>query len=73
MDVSLPSGRSWGSLNKLTYIWRSIMYSSLKINLFQGIVESELLYGSTAWTITTKLEINNIDNGCTQHILETTP
>ena len=55
------------SCHKLQKIWNSTLSRSLKVRLFIATVESVLLYGSEAWTIT-KTMMKKID-GCYTRML----
>ena len=45
----------WRACSKLNKIWKSSVPKSFKLRLFAATVESVLLYGCEAWTITPKL------------------
>ena len=55
-DVKCRIGKAWTALDKLTKIWKSSLPKNLKRRFFQATVESVLLYGSSAWTLTKDLE-----------------
>ena len=55
-DIEIKIGKAWGALNQLDKIWKSNLPKNLKKDFFRAAVESVLLYGSTAWTLTTSLE-----------------
>ena len=55
-DIEIRIGQAWGALNQLDKIWKSNLPKNLKKDFFRAAVESVLLYGSTAWTLTTSLE-----------------
>ena len=55
-DVKCRIGKAWAALTKLTKIWKSSLPKNLKRRFFQATVESVLLYGSSAWTLTKDLE-----------------
>ena len=48
-----------------TSLWKSNLPDNLKRNFFRAAVESVLVYGSTAWTLTTALE-NKLDGAYTR-------
>ena len=54
-DVKQRKAAAWRACSKLTKIWRSSLPRALKLRLFAATVESVLLYGCEAWTVTTKL------------------
>ena len=55
-DVGVRVGKAWSALHKLDTIWKSELSGGLKIRLFRATVETALLYGSTAWTLTQSLD-----------------
>ena len=54
--IKIRIAKSWSALDKLSSIWKSNLTATLKRNFFRAVVESVLLYGSEAWTLTKKLE-----------------
>ena len=64
-DIEIRIGKAWGAVNQLDSIWKSNLPDTLKRNFFRATVESVLVYGSTAWTLTTALE-NKIDGAYTR-------
>ena len=54
--IKIRIAKSWAALDKLSYIWKSPLCTTLKRNLFRAVVESVLLYGSEARTLTKKHE-----------------
>ena len=55
-DVLVRIAKAWSALNRLRVIWKSALPDKIKINFFRAVVETVLLYGSPAWTLTKKLE-----------------
>jgi len=55
-DVEIRIAKAWSTLNKLDSIWKSNLPDELKRNFFRATTGSVLLYGSTTWTLTKKLE-----------------
>ena len=56
-DVNERTGKGWSALHKLDTIWKKNELSGgLKIELFKSTVETVLLHGSTAWTLTQSLD-----------------
>ena len=55
-DVKSRIGKAWGALDKLSPIWKSSLPKKMKRRFFQAAVESVLLYGASAWTLTKNLE-----------------
>ena len=54
-DISIRKALAWQAIHKMRKIWYSKMNRDLKIRLFKSTVESVLLYGCEAWTITSKI------------------
>ena len=55
-DIQIRLGKAWGALHDLNKIWKSNLPEDLKRDFFRATVESVLVYGSTTWTLTAKLE-----------------
>ena len=55
-EINIRIANSWAALDKLRSIWKSQLNTTLMRNFFRGMVESVLLYGSEAWTLTKKHE-----------------
>ena len=55
-DVQIRIGKAWGALTQMNNIWKSDLPDSMKRNFFRSTVESVLVYGSSTWTLTKKLE-----------------
>ena len=55
-DIKIRKALAWSACHKLRTIWSSTLKKSIKIRLFVSTVESVLLYGSSTWTVTKKLE-----------------
>ena len=68
-DIKARKAAAWRACNKLGKIWKSHMSRKLKERLFLSTVESVLLYGCEAWTLTRKLE-KQLD-GCYTRLLRT--
>ena len=51
-EVNVRIGKAWSVLHKLYTVWKSDLSGGLKIGLFRATVETVLLRGSTAWTLT---------------------
>ena len=66
-DFHVRKALAWSSCHKLQKIWNSALSRKLKVRLFIATVESVLLYGSEAWTITKTLQ-KKID-GCYTRML----
>ena len=61
-NVDVRIGKAWVALQKLNTIWNSNLPKNLKLAFFHTTVSSVLLYGSSTWTLTKKLETKL--NGC---------
>ena len=55
-DIAVRKALAWQALNGMTRIWKSGLRQDLKVRFFRGTVESILLYGCEAWTLTEALE-----------------
>jgi len=55
-DMKIRMSKAWTALNKLEVIWKSNLSDNLKCNFFRATVESILMYGATAWTLTKTLD-----------------
>ena len=51
-DLSVRRAKAWKALHNMDKVWRSSMAPDIKRRLFVATVESVLLYGSEAWTLT---------------------
>ena len=68
-DVKARKAATWRACSKLGRIWKSSLPRQFKQRLFAATVESVLLYGCEAWTVTTKLA-KELD-GCYTRLLRT--
>lgn len=55
-DIKTRKALAWKSLHKMKKIWRSKINDNLKRRLFVSTVESVLLYGAEAWSLTVNQE-----------------
>ena len=55
-DVKTRIGKAWGALDGLNDVWKSSLPDDIKRDFFQAAVQTVLIYGSTSWTLTKKLE-----------------
>ena len=55
-DIDTRLTKAWTSINRLSIIWKSDLTAKMKRSFFQAAVTSILLYGSTTWTLTKRLE-----------------
>ena len=51
-DVNVRIGKAWFAIHKLDIIWKLELSDCLKIGFFRATVETVLLYGLPAWTLT---------------------
>ena len=51
-DIKVRRAKAWSALHRMDKVWRSPMTPDTKRRLFVSTVESVLLYGSEAWTLT---------------------
>ena len=54
-DVKQRKAAAWRACNKLSKLWKSSLSREFKLRLFAATVETVLLYGSEAWTVTPKI------------------
>ena len=52
IEIKIRNTKSWAALEKLSSIWKLSHSTTLKRNFFRAVVESVLLYGSEARTLT---------------------
>ena len=55
-DVPIRISKACSALDRLRTIWKSTLPEQIKKGFFRAVVESVLLYGSSAWTLTKRLE-----------------
>ena len=55
-DIKIRRARAWSALHSMNKVWKSAMDDNLKRRLFVTTVESVLLYGCEAWSLTVKDE-----------------
>ena len=55
-DIDTRLTKAWTTINRLSIIWKSDLTDKMKRSFFQAAVASILLYGSTTWTLTKRLE-----------------
>ena len=55
-DIEVRKALAWRALNDMNKIWSSNMSTDLKRKFFTATVESILLYGCEAWTLTKAME-----------------
>ena len=51
-DIKVRRAKAWRALHNMSKVWRSSMTPDTKRRLFVSTVESVLLYGCEAWTLT---------------------
>ena len=54
-DINVRKAKAWVACHKLRKSWKTQLSRKIKIRLFTATVESVLLYGSEAWTLTQRL------------------
>ena len=67
-DVKVRKAVAWRTCSKLNKIWKSTLPRGFKQRLFAATVESVLLYGCEAWTVT---PITKDLDGCYTRLLRT--
>ena len=55
-DVLIRISKAWSALDRLRTIWKSTLPEQIKKGFFRAVAESVLLYGSSAWSLTKRLE-----------------
>lgn len=55
-DVITHITKAWMALDILRMIWKSTLPDRMKRQFFRAVVESVLVYGSSTWTLTKRLE-----------------
>jgi len=68
-DIKQRKAAAWRACSKLQNIWKSCLPRSFKLRIFSATVESVLLYGCEAWTVTPKLA--KVLDGCYTRMLRT--
>ena len=66
-DISVRKALAWSACHRLRKVWGSKLRRQLKERLFLATVESVLLYGAEAWTLTKTTEKQI--NGCYTRML----
>ena len=66
-DIKVRKAKAWTALNGMEKIWKSDISRALKERFFTATVESVLLYGSKAWSMTSAMEKSL--NGCYTRML----
>ncbi|XP_047471480.1 uncharacterized protein LOC125026921 [Penaeus chinensis] len=64
-DIETKISKAWLAMNKMELIWKSDIPKETKISFFRTSVESVLLNGCGAWTLTQTLE-KKLDGACTK-------
>ena len=55
-DINTRLAKAWTAIGSLSVIWKSDLTNKIKCSFFQAAVVSILLYGSTTWTLTKRME-----------------
>jgi len=66
-DIKIRRAKAWRAMNDMKKVWGSNMSREVKIAFFLATIESVLLYGCEAWTLTPTLEKSF--NGCYTRML----
>jgi hypothetical protein len=64
-DIKVRKALAWQALHSMKRIWKSSLNQEIKRRLFIVTVETVLLYGCEAWTLTTREE-NRLDGSYTR-------
>ena len=64
-DIDIRKALAWKAINDMSKVWKSNMNTELKKKFFVATVESILLYGCEAWTLTKSME-NALDGTYTR-------
>ena len=64
-DINKRIAKAWTAIERLSVVWKSDLTDRLKRKFFQAVPISVLLYGSTTWTLTKRLE-KKLDGTCTR-------
>ena len=70
-DMSVRKALAWKALNSMDKIWKSCMRTELKKKFFTATVESILLYGCEAWSLT-EAEEKSLDGTYTRMLRKAT-
>jgi len=57
-DIRTRRAQAWKVLHDMKKIWKSNLSPQLKRRVFVASIESVLLYGCEAWTLTKQMELN---------------
>ena len=55
-EVNLCVEKMWTAIDKLLIIWKSNLSNEIKLDFFQTVSVSVLLFGCTTWTLIKHLE-----------------
>ena len=55
-DMKIRIAKAWTALNIMDTMWKSVLSDNLKQSFFHATVESVLMYGASAWSLTKSLE-----------------
>ena len=55
-DINTRLAKAWTAIDRLSVIWKSDLAIKIKRSFFQAVVMSILLYGSTTWTLSKRME-----------------
>ena len=65
-DINIRLAKAWTAIDRLSVMWKSHLTDKIKRSLFQAAVASILLYGSTTWTLTKRMEKKKLDGNYTR-------
>ena len=70
-DTKIRIAKAWTALNNMDTMWKSVLSDNLKRSFFHATVESVLMYGASAWSLTKSLEskLDRTYNGILRAIL----
>ena len=68
-DIDMRLTKVWTAIDRLAVIWKSDQTDEMKRSFFQAAVVLILLYGSTTWTLTKRME-KKLDGNYTRMLRE---
>ena len=64
-DVKMYHAKAWTVIGRLSIIWKSDLFDKIKLDFFQAVAVSILLYRCTTWMLTKRIE-KKIDGNYTR-------
>ena len=55
-NINVFSGKAWTVIDRLSVIWKSVLFDKIKLEFFHIVAVSVLLYDCTIWTLMKLLE-----------------